>query len=310
MAFSDDFDSLGLAAPISYLDGFGGDEALVESYHVSTELWGHNQGFGASNADPNQVFVTSPASVSSFRAGQVGVHGPNATADGHHATSGRRQRHNGRILFIAFLVGLGAVFWVLTAGAVIKENEINKEILGRVAWLIGRLPVSDKTSWAEGCCFLIVSSTLQMVAWKARMPMISRPQLFGGIAADVAEEGGDLLHLGLLIAGGAEAEGLVEGGGGDEGLVVPEADGVGNGGVALAEEVLELTLPLHSHRLSHALVFDLDASTAAPAATITARTVHHALIFPIGFACCSVSESESGSAREWRSDPATRRRLG
>ncbi|CAL9039344.1 unnamed protein product [Musa banksii] len=175
VAFSDDFDSLGLAAPISYLDGFGGDEALDESYHVSTELWGHNQGFGASNADPNQVFMISPASgaayastssnmemvqqqnstseswfssalstlldsvpsrpalasentfisraferVSSFRAGQVGVHGPNATADGHHATSGRRGGRNGGILFISFLVGLGAVFWVLTAGAVVK----------------------------------------------------------------------------------------------------------------------------------------------------------------------------------------------
>lgn len=58
--------------------------------------------------------------VSSFRAGQVGVHGPNATADGHHAASGRRGGRNGGILFISFLVGLGAVFWVLTAGAVVK----------------------------------------------------------------------------------------------------------------------------------------------------------------------------------------------
>lgn len=56
----------------------------------------------------------------------------------------------------------------------------------------------------------------------------------------MAKEGGDFLHLHQLATGGAEAEGLVGGGGGDEGLVVPEADCMGDGGVALAEEVLEL----------------------------------------------------------------------
>lgn len=45
----------------------------------------------------------------------------------------------------------------------------------------------------------------------------------------MGEERGDLLHLHLLAAGGAEAEGLVEGGGGDEGLEVPEADGMCDG---------------------------------------------------------------------------------
>jgi hypothetical protein len=61
-----------------------------------------------------------------------------------------------------------------------------------------------------------------------------------GGGADVSEEGAELSHLHLLAAGGAEPERLVERGGEDEGLVVPEADGLGDGGVALGEEVLEL----------------------------------------------------------------------
>ncbi|KAG6532833.1 hypothetical protein ZIOFF_006687 [Zingiber officinale] len=62
----------------------------------------------------------------------------------------------------------------------------------------------------------------------------------GGMDADMAEEGGDLPHLGLLVAGRAESERLVDGGEGDKGLVVPETDGMSDGGVALTEEVLEL----------------------------------------------------------------------
>ena len=56
----------------------------------------------------------------------------------------------------------------------------------------------------------------------------------------MAEESGDLLHPHLLASGGAEPAGLEEGGGGDEGLVVPEAGGVGLGIVAVGEELLEL----------------------------------------------------------------------
>ena len=61
-----------------------------------------------------------------------------------------------------------------------------------------------------------------------------------GLAADVAEERGDLLHLHRLAAGGPEPEGLEQRGGGDERLVVPEPNSMRNGGVALGEEVLEL----------------------------------------------------------------------
>lgn len=82
-----------------------------------------------------------------------------------------------------------------------------------------------------------------------------------GLAADMAEEGGDLLHLHLLAAGGAETEGLVEGGGGDEGLVIPEADGMRHGGVALAEEVLEL---VHLEEVRDGLVAAVDAALALP----------------------------------------------
>ena len=56
----------------------------------------------------------------------------------------------------------------------------------------------------------------------------------------MAEEGAELHHLHLLAAGGAEPLRLEERGGGDEGLVVPEPNGVRDGGVALGEEVLEL----------------------------------------------------------------------
>jgi hypothetical protein len=56
----------------------------------------------------------------------------------------------------------------------------------------------------------------------------------------MAEERGDLHHLHVLASGRPEAEGLVEGGGGDEGLVVPEAGGLCHGRVPLGEEVLEL----------------------------------------------------------------------
>jgi hypothetical protein len=59
----------------------------------------------------------------------------------------------------------------------------------------------------------------------------------------MAEEGSDLPHAHLLASCGAEPARLEEGGGGDEGLVVPEAGGVGLGIVAVGEELLELVRP-------------------------------------------------------------------
>lgn len=60
------------------------------------------------------------------------------------------------------------------------------------------------------------------------------------LGADVAEESGDLLHLRLGAAGGAEAVRLVDSGGGNEGLVVPESDGVGHRSIPLGEEIFKL----------------------------------------------------------------------
>lgn len=65
-------------------------------------------------------------------------------------------------------------------------------------------------------------------------------KLTGGLCADMAEEGGDLPHARLLASGGAKPAGLEEGGGGDEGPVVPEVGGVGLSIVAVGEELLEL----------------------------------------------------------------------
>lgn len=64
--------------------------------------------------------------------------------------------------------------------------------------------------------------------------------LTGGFAANVTEECGDFLHLHQLATGGSEPERLIYVGGDDEGLVVPEAHGVGHGGVPLGEKILEL----------------------------------------------------------------------
>lgn len=77
----------------------------------------------------------------------------------------------------------------------------------------------------------------------------------------MAEERGNLLHLHLLPSGGAEAKGLEESGGNDEGLVIPETDSMRNRGVALAEEVLEL---VHLEQLRDCLVATVLATTAFP----------------------------------------------
>lgn len=75
------------------------------------------------------------------------------------------------------------------------------------------------------------------------------------------EEGAELHHLHLLAAGGAEPLGLEEGRGGDEGLVVPEPDGVRDGGVALGEEVLEL---VHLEEVGDGVVAAVLAPRALP----------------------------------------------
>ena len=61
-----------------------------------------------------------------------------------------------------------------------------------------------------------------------------------GLATDVAEEGGDLHHLHLLATSSAESDGLKKRRSRDVGVVVPESNGVGYGGVPLGEELLEV----------------------------------------------------------------------
>lgn len=77
----------------------------------------------------------------------------------------------------------------------------------------------------------------------------------------MAEERGDLPHLHGLPSGGAEAEGLEQCGCGDERVVVPESDGVGDRGVALGEEVLEL---VDLEQIRDRLVAAEDAVLALP----------------------------------------------
>lgn len=56
----------------------------------------------------------------------------------------------------------------------------------------------------------------------------------------MAEKSSDLLHLHDLPAGRAEPDGLEHRRGRDKGVEVPEADGMGNRGVPLGEELLEV----------------------------------------------------------------------
>lgn len=56
----------------------------------------------------------------------------------------------------------------------------------------------------------------------------------------MAEEGGDLLHLHELAAGGTKSEVLEGGGGEDERPVIPEAISVSHRRIPLGEEILEL----------------------------------------------------------------------
>lgn len=100
----------------------------------------------------------------------------------------------------------------------------------------------------------------------------------------MAEEGSDLHHLHGRVAGGAKAKGLVEGGGKDEGLVVPEADGVGHRRVPLREEVLELV------RLED-VADRLVTAVLGPSATLPSLYTHllplHLLDQSLGVGPCS-----------------------
>ncbi|XP_008796460.2 NAC domain-containing protein 17-like [Phoenix dactylifera] len=72
-------------------------------------------------ASENALISRALRRVSSFRAGQNGAQEPNGTTGGGTLASGRqRESHNGGFLFTSFLVGLVAVFWVLTIGAAVK----------------------------------------------------------------------------------------------------------------------------------------------------------------------------------------------
>ncbi|EHA8590457.1 NAC domain-containing protein 17 [Cocos nucifera] len=72
-------------------------------------------------ASENALISRALQRVSSFRAGQTGAQEPNGTTGGGTLASGRqRESHNGGFLFISFLVGLVAIFWVLTIGAALK----------------------------------------------------------------------------------------------------------------------------------------------------------------------------------------------
>ncbi|KAG1363315.1 NAC domain-containing protein 17 [Cocos nucifera] len=72
-------------------------------------------------ASENALISRAFQRVSSFRAGQIGAQEPNATTGGGIVASGRqRGSHNGGFVFISFLVGLVAVFWVLTIGVALK----------------------------------------------------------------------------------------------------------------------------------------------------------------------------------------------
>lgn len=101
----------------------------------------------------------------------------------------------------------------------------------------------------------------------------------------MAEEGGDLLHLHLLAAGGAEPDGLELRGGCDEGAVVPESDGVRHRGVPLREQLLEV---LHPEQIRYRLIAAVHRGFALPSlvtyllllgrrrpATQIHRTNHH-----------------------------------
>lgn len=56
----------------------------------------------------------------------------------------------------------------------------------------------------------------------------------------MTQKSSDLLHLHLLPAGSPKPNGLEQRGGGDERVVVPKSNGMGNWGVPLGEKILEI----------------------------------------------------------------------
>ncbi|XP_072993205.1 NAC domain-containing protein 17-like [Typha latifolia] len=71
-------------------------------------------------ASENAFISKALERVSSFRKQQVGGRDPDTAIDGGTAVPGRRRGNNGGFLFISFLVGLGAVLWILSIGAALK----------------------------------------------------------------------------------------------------------------------------------------------------------------------------------------------
>ena len=83
----------------------------------------------------------------------------------------------------------------------------------------------------------------------------------------MAEEGGELQHLLFLAASSAEPFGAVGGGGEDEGAVIPEVDGVGEGGIPFLEEFLEL---VHIEDVGHCQIAAEPGATFATAVRLGA----------------------------------------
>lgn len=72
-------------------------------------------------AAENPLISKALERVSSFRGGQTKETEPLPAPTGSNDIARRRQgNQNGGYFFISLLVGLGAIFWVLTIGAVLK----------------------------------------------------------------------------------------------------------------------------------------------------------------------------------------------
>ncbi|XP_020090635.1 NAC domain-containing protein 17-like [Ananas comosus] len=80
-------------------------------------------------ASENAFISRALERVSSFRTQQVGGRDSDAAIDREAVLHGRRRGNNGGFLFVSFLVGLGAVLWLLTIGAAVK---VFKGLWGRV----------------------------------------------------------------------------------------------------------------------------------------------------------------------------------
>lgn len=82
-----------------------------------------------------------------------------------------------------------------------------------------------------------------------------------GLAANMAEEGCNFLHLLQLASSGTKPKWLKESGSSDEGVVIPETNSVRNRGVALGEEFLKL---VNLEEISDGLVTTVDTVRTLP----------------------------------------------